>query len=501
MADQTDEPASPDAVTPGTPTWDATLDDDSRQFVVLYVLTVQDAAGNPVTLRLSSQPYGNDPAGPYLAIIAEGLVYTEALTPEGAPRISASDIKVENTAHEYDAWRDYIFEGGELLVYLGDVRWAFSEFSLECRLVLEDIDASGSDEGSGATLTIKMRDAMERLNTAMTEQTLADGSICPQTFGEVPNISPKSTNANTGEFVYHTGAVEGLIAARVEGRKRTNVTENKAAGKFTVTDAIAGALGASLQGDKTGAIYRNTIASLVRLFVQSFGLASTRFTDAELDLATFATFETANPQAVGLYLPDRTLVVEACARLAASVRGQLVPSPTGKLRLLQYAVPATATAEIRQQHYELNSLAEVKRHPVVGAVNVGYCENRMPQPAPQANIPDSHKALLAAQWKEAKASDATVLARRKLSAAVKRRDTALVNVEGANAEAARDLADNKVQRTTYTVTGFPTLLRRSLGQGVTLYGNYFGLQAGKVGQITLRTLDFHNITFPTEVRV
>lgn len=479
----------------------AWLDDDAAQRVVLYKLTVQDADGNPVTLRLSSHHYGLDPAGPYLAIVAEGLVYTEALTPQGAPRISMSNIVIENTAHEYDAWRDYIFEGGDMLVYFGDVRWPFSDFSLECKLVMEDIDASGSDEKEGATLTVKLRDALERLNTAMTEQALADGSICPQTFGEVPNISPKMTNANIGEFQYHTGATEGLIAARVEGRKRDNVTQNTALGRFTVTDAIAGAIGASVQGDKTGGVYRNTIASLVRLFVQSFGLASTRFADAEIDTATFDAFELANPHQVGLYLAERTLVVDACARLASSVRGQLVPSPIGNLRLLQYAVPSVATGEIRQRHYELNSLTEAKRHPVVGAVNVGYCQNYMPQPAPQANIPDEHRAVLAQQWREAKNWDDVVIARRKLSKAAKRRETALITEVGATTEAARDLADNKVQRTTYRVAGFPSLLRRTLGQGVTLYGDYFGLQNGKAGQIVLRTLDFHNIEFTTEVRV
>lgn len=491
----------PDEATVGTPAWTAWLDDDDAQFVVLYVLTVQDAAGNPVTLRLSSHHYDKDPAGPYLAIIAEGLVYTEALTPEGKPRISASDITVENTDHEYDAWRDYIFEGGEMLVYLGDARWPIAEFSMEVRLIMQDIVASDSDEKEGATLTIKLRDAMERLNTAMTEQRLADGSICPQTFGEVPNIAPKSSNANTGEFVYHTGATEGLIAARVEGRKRTSVTENVAAGKFTVTDSIVGAIGASVQGDKTGGVYRNTIGALCRLFVQSFGLASTRFTDAEIDIPTFTAFDTANPQAVGLHLPDRTLVVEACARLASSVRGQIVPSPTGKLRLLQYTVPASATADIRQMHYENQSLVEVTRHPVVGAVNVGVCKNHMVQPAPQANIPDAHKVYLAREWIECPDSDSTVIARRKLSTAAIRRDTAIMTSAGGDLEAARDLADNKVQRTTYGVTGFPAMLRRALGQGVTLYGDYFGLQAGRLGQITLRTLDFHNMTFYTEVRV
>lgn len=479
----------------------AWLDDDAAQRVVLYVLNLMDANGSAVTLRLSSKPYGLDPAGPYLAIIAEGLVYTEAMTPEGRPRISASDVVIENTAHEYDAWRDYIFEGGEMLVYVGDARWAFSDFSLEAKLVMQDIDASGSDEAQGATLTIRLRDAMERLNTAMTEQTLADGSICPQSFGEVPNIAPKLTNANTGEFVYHTGATEGLIAARVEGRKRTNVTENTASGKFTVTDAINGAIGASVQGDNTGGIYRNKIGALCRLFVQSFGLASTRFTDAELDIPTFTDFDTANPQAVGLYLPDRTLVIEACARLASSVRGQVVPSPLGKLRMLQYTTPSSASADIRQAHYELNSLVEVRRHPVAGAVTIGYCKNHMPQPAAQANIPDSHRALLAKEWSETTKTDATVIARRKLSTAAPRRDTAILNLSDADMEATRDLNDNKVQRVTYGVTGFPALLRRSLGQAVTLYGDYFGLQAGKVGQITLRTLDFHNFTFPTEVRV
>jgi hypothetical protein len=193
--------------------------------------------------------------------------------------------------------------------------------------------------------------------------------------------------------------------------------------------------------------------------------------------------------------------VEACAKLASSVRGQIVPSPTGKLRILQYAVPTSATAEIRQMHYENQSLVEVTRHAVVGSVTIGYCKNHMPQPAAQANIPDSHRALLAKEWQEANETDAVVVARRKLSTAPPRRDTAILNATGADAEAARDLLDNKVQRVTYGVMGFPALLRRTLGQGVTLFGDYYGLQLGKVGQITLRTLDFHNMTFYTEVRV
>lgn len=480
----------------------AWLDDDNAQRVVLYHINALNG-DTPITLKLASHSFGGVGV-PYLPIIAQGLVYTEAITEDGNARVSASEITAWNLNHEYDGWLDYVFSGQDGFVYLVDARWTeIPAAALQFKLVLDDIDPAGSSEEEGATLTFKMRDVLDRMNAPITELTMPDGSLWPLTFGEVCNITPKVKNATTNEQTYHPTATEGLIAARIEGKKRaTTITEDKAHGAFTVSSNIVGALTASVQGDKLDGIYRNTVAALVRHIVKNYGPASTRFTEAEIDGASFDAFEIANRHAVGLHLTERTLVVEAVAKLASSLRAQMVPSPVGKLRLIQYAVPSTATAEIRQKHYALKeNVSVIKRHEVKGAVSVGYCKNYTPQPNIQTTLSPEFKAMLAQQWREARAINQPVVDKRKQTTAAKMRETCLLNLADAQREANAERDQVSIQRTTYAVEGMAPLLALALGQGVTLYGDYYGLQAGKVGQIVLRTIDLNTITIHTEVRV
>src|SRR5690606_35488718 len=120
----------------------------------------------------------------------------------------------------------------------------------------------------------------------------------------------KLKSAAPVEYTYHPTATEGTIAARVDGIKRTAILDKPASGSVQFQTAIGpGAVTMSAQGDKTGNVYRKTIAQLVRLLVQSYGRSDERFTDDEIDLAIFAAFDAAHPHAVGLYLTERTLIV------------------------------------------------------------------------------------------------------------------------------------------------------------------------------------------------
>lgn len=484
------------------PQFQAWLDSSDACPVTLYHLGMFDVPSNTEVVRkVANRAYGGaDPLAPYAAAIAQDLVAVEAITPDGKPRVSASEIKVWNVGGERNSWLKNIACNRDVLVYVGDERWPESDFRLMYVGVIEDISATNSAPGQDPTLTIKLRDVMERLNAPVTELTMPDGSIWPHTFGEVANITPKLKSAAPVEYTYHPTATEGTVAARVDGIKRTAIIDKPASGSVEFQTAIGpGAVTMSAQGDKTGNVYRKTIAQIVRLLVQSYGRSGERFTDAEIDLANFSQFDTAHPHAVGLYLTERTLVVDACARLASSVRAQLVPSMTGLLRLIRCRVPASATTEIRPSQYVKDSLVELSRSKVVGAVNLGYCQNHTVQPNLVNRLKPEFRALFAAGWRSVQRFNETTISRYRVTRIAPMVETRLLNEESAILEADDRLAEDSVQRTTYAIEGTRSLLLQQLGQGVILYGNEYDLDAGRVGQIRLREVDFKTLHVNTEI--
>lgn len=480
------------------------LDSEGADPVTLYRFGAYSIAGNVETeYRVSNRAYRKgDPAKPYAAAIAQDLVAVEAITPDGKPRVSAGEIKVWNVNGERTSWLRDVFCNRDLLIYVGDTRWPESEFRLMYVGLIDDVCSTPGTPNSDPTLTFKIRDIMDRANAPVTELVLPDGSVYPHAFGENCNITPKLINAATLEYAYHPTATEGTIGARVEGMTRAAVVDKPATGSIVFQTAIGpGAVTLSVQGDKTGGVYRTTIAQIVRLLVQHYGREEDRFADSEIDLANFAAFDLAHPAAVGLYLTERTLVVDACARLAASVRAQLVPSMTGKLRLLRCRVPTSATAEIRTSQYAIDSLVEVARHKVFGAVNLGYCQNYTVQANLGSRLAAKFKAMFAEPWRAVQRFNETTIARYRVTRAATMVETRFHNAESATVEADDRLAEDSVQRTTYAVEGTRSLLLQQLGQGVILYGNDYDLHDGKVGQIRLRETNFGTLQVNTEITV
>lgn len=475
--------------------WKDWLEDSTAQRVTLYQLDVL-SGDTPTTLYLSNRAYGNgDPANPYQAIISQNLKIVQAITRDGVRGIQFGNLGVWNVDGSRDGWLDYVFKNREMRAYVGDVRWPFADFRLESVCTMED--ASGNDDPD--QITIETRDALQRINTPVSEVLLPDGSLCPVTIGEACNVTLKLKNAATREYAHHTGASEGAIEARVEAKKRDAITQNVGAGTVTfLTNTEVGTVTASVQGDKMGGIYRCTIASLVKLLCMSYGEPARRFIESDFDAANIAAFESVNPQKVGLHLSERTTVKEACDRLTASLQAALVPSRTGKLRIVQWGIPATATASILPAHYTAAGIRPVERHPVAAAVKIGYCRNYTVQASLQTSIPEAHKALFAAPWRTKTAVDEATRARYKLTTDPVLVETCLNHEDDAQAEAARRLAQDKVPRTTYALEGHPIAMLLELGQGVTVYGSRYGMAAGKLGQITMLALDLG--TYNTEIQ-
>lgn len=486
----------------------AWLDSHDAEPVTLYRLGAWSAsAGGEVVRRLSNRAYKRaDAATPYAAAIAADLVASEAITADGKGRVSAGEVKIWNIDGERTSWLGDVFCNRDIEVLLGDLRWPESDFRRMFLGKIEDVSSSASSPDTEPMLIVKVRDAMDRLNTPVTELTMGDGSIHPTTFGECPNITPKHAGAGalSGEYTYHPTATEGTIRAAVDGMTREAVQDLPSSGSIIYQTAIGpGAVTLSVQGDKTGGVYRRTIAQIVRLLVQSYGDPADRFTDAEIDLDNFTAFDGAHPYAVGLYLTDRTLVIDACARLAASVRAQLVPSMTGKLRLLRARVPGSATGAITAGQYQTGTLVQAVRHKVVAAVNLGYCRNYTPQPSLVTRLAPELKAILAQEWRAVQRVNETTVARYRMTRVAAMAETCLLNKEDASVEAYARLDEDSTQRYTYRITGTRSLLLQTLGQGVVLYGNEFDLQNGKIGQIRSREInfDYRNLTVNTEITI
>lgn len=452
--------------------------------------------GGVETVRyLSSAHYTTGPLDTpanthYQAVISGGATITEKLSIDGTASLSFGDIEIGNIDGSRDGWLDDLWINRPVALWLGDVRWPRAEFRPIFAGTLAGI---GSRDRS--TLNLALRDKSQRLNTPMTEVTLGGltenkDRIKPLCFGECHNVTPLLIDPATLTYQVHDGAIERIIEVRDDGVP-VGYTADLESGKFSLAVQSFGVITASVQGDKAGGVYRNTVASLIERIVTGYGKAADRFAAEDIDTDNFADFEAAHPQPVGLYLADRTNVIQACADLAASVGAQAVMDSSGLLRLLKIALPAvgTATAVGAAQMAE-RSLHIADRPAVQASVKIGYCKNWMVQTNLLAGIPEEHKDLFAQEWLTAAASDDDVAEAYRLAIEPAQLDTLLLTRTDARAEAARRLALWSVQRTVYGYTGTPALMLQTLGDAQTLTHTRYGLSSGVTGQIVGITRDW-----------
>ncbi|MTW11435.1 hypothetical protein GM658_12590 [Pseudoduganella eburnea] len=460
------------------------------------------SAGVDIVRYLSTKAYTASANTPYQAVVAVGLKVTESISPDSAASLSAGDIEIHNADGARDSWLDDIWVNQPVNAYVGDVRWDRADFRQVFSGVIVDIGCKSRDR-----LSLRLVNKLERLNTPVTDVKIGGNAtnpdaLVPVLLGECHNISPVQTNPVSLEYAFGDGSNEAVAEVRTEGKPRGAVTVTPNTGRLVFNEGVGpGVVTCDAQGVKYNGSYVNTISQLVQYLVTQRGKAATRFTAADLDAVQLAAFDAANPQPVGLYLTDRTNVLVACQQLASSVGAQLVPSMTGKLRLIQFALPAAATAEILPSQQLDRSITIVRRTEVAASVKVGYCRNWTPQDKLQTSLPDAHKTLYAQQWLSVTAVDAGVQATYKLDAEPVQIDTCLLRKVDGQAEANRRLAIVKVPRTTYRFDATPAHLMLELGQAVKLFSNRFGLAAGKVGQLTSRTADWDTLRSTLEVTV
>ncbi len=461
--------------------------------------TSPSVAGVATPHYLSTAAYRTGPADTppnlqYQAVLKAGISIVEQLSLTGTASFSAGDVEVENVYGTLDGWLDYIWQNNAGQGYIGDPTWPFTDF----RMIYNGVTGKMTEKDVAA-LSLPLLDKFQWLNTQMSETKLGGtganrDALAPTGFGEIHNFAPPLSNPATLEYKVHgAGAIELIKEVRDNG-KPVAFTANHTTATFTLTAQSYGAVTVSMQGDKEGGVYRNTISALIQRIVTGFGKVTTRFVSGDLDLTNLGDFEAAHTEPVGLMITDRMNVITACQMLAGSIGAQIVMSRLGQLRLIQLALPGVGTpVEVREAQMLPNSLRVISMPDVVAAVKLGFNKCWSPQPGLATTIPEEHKTLYGTEWLTSTKSDSAVQAAYKLNTEPVQHDTMLLRRADADAEAIRQRDLWKVQRKVFQFDGLAELLLTlELGTPVTLYHRRHGLAAGRTGVVISLAADWRN---------
>jgi hypothetical protein len=174
----------------------------------------------------------------------------------------------------------------------------------------------------------------------------------------------------------------------------------------------------------------------------------------------------------------------------------------GKLRLLQYAIPTSATLDIPRSMQIQNSLELLPLSSVAAAVQIGFCRNYTVESNLQTSLPDAHKQLFAKEWQTYTTPvDTPTQTAYSLYGDPVMEETCLLVQSDAQAEANRRLAIKKVPHMTYRMELTPVGMLVQLGEARNLYNDRFGLASGKPGLVTSLALNFDTYRTIAEITV
>lgn len=476
---------------------------DARPVVLVEAAVRLD--GIETVLNISDMGYttktGETPSNEcYLPRIVGGCTIGERLSLDGSDAsIAWGDVGIDNTDGFFDYLLGGIWRNRPIAMFVGDASWPRADFRQVFAGTIDDLDSSAPDR-----LNLKLRDNMQRLNAPLTEAKIGgcgpnkDATV-PLCFGECHNVTPVLVDPATLTYQVHGGAIEDVIERR-DGGVPVGGSNNLAAGTFALTANLVSDLTVSVQGDKSGGVYRDTIATLVQRIVTGYGTADGRLAASEIDAASFAAFDALNLMPVGLWCPDRTNVIDACRALTASVGAQVHFSPLGKLQITQVDIPSGG-GEVIADEDAVDGEIEIAARPVVQvAVKLGFCRNWTVQTV-QGGIPAEHRALYAQEWLTATSIDSAAQADYQTYAEPAMQETMLLVAADAQAEADRRQALWGVQRHVYRRPCGPHKMLLALGAGVTLTSRRYNLAAGKPGQVVAVTRDWLKRRATVEVLV
>lgn len=486
----------------------AWLADPASIRVVLVEVGVL-SGGSEITRYLATRGYVTSPTDSpanqyYNPIVSTAIKFTESLSlSSNSGSLSSGDLELANFDGSIDTWLDDVWDNRPIQAFIGDPRWVRSDFRMIFNGIVATIGSSSRD-----SLNLSIVDKLQRLNNPTIDTKLGgttpnQGSVLPLCFGEGHNVTPLSIDPALLKYQVHNGPVEDIFEVRDNGLP-VSYTKDNSTGTFVLNQNPVGDITASVQGDKN-TTYNETIATIVKRIVKGYGVAQSRFTDADLDLTNLTAFDTAHPQFVGCFLPNGENVLSVISNFADSLGSQVVMSRLGLLRIIQIAVPGTGTPVVVDGSYMVEKSLKIVDRPLVsGSIMLGFNKNYTVQSnlLVGTGLPAEARALFISEWLQETKTDSTVNTNYKLNTAPAQIDTYLLDRTEAATEAQRRLDLWKVPRTVYSFEGTAELLQTlELGAAITLVNYRYGLSAGKTGMVLSLSPDWMTGRVTVEVLI
>ena len=467
----------------------------------ILVEVVARVSGIETTRYLSTMGYFDTTAGQEYdpVVIGNSLQIVERISIDGQSTLNYGDIEIDNMGGDKDSWLDDIWMNRSVSAYIGDVTWDRSDFRPIFVGIVEDIDSKDS-----ATLNIKVRDKLARLNTPVTETTLGGSTpnkneLMPVCFGEPHNVTPLLADPATLDYRVHDGQIEAILEVRSNGVP-AGTTDTLSSGKFVPDVNPQGTtITCDPQGYADGG-YITSCKDIIEVLVTEYGETNNRFVAGDLDSTNLSAFDSAHTQKFGIYLNRRENVKSVCDAIANSIGAQMVMSREGKLQLHQIDLPPSGTpTEITTADMFEDTLSIAERIPVQAAVTINYAFNNTVQDSLDTGIIQKHKDSYAKEWWSVTSEDATIKTNYRLDAEPEPIDTYLIDESEASAEATRRQALFGTQRHIVSFMGRPNLIELELGDPVTITHPRFGLSGGVTGMVVGMTINWQNLFVELEV--
>lgn len=472
------------------------LHDETAIRVVLVEMQCIDENGNTEQVYLGSRGFATkledgQNGRYYLPLMRGGLEFAQSLDYDLSGSHSYGDIQLDNTEGDLDWMFERYWQYQPIRAYVGDARWPRRDFRQIFDGAIEDIDSVARD-----TVNVGVRDKLHRLDMPLHEDKVSGngpeaGRMQPLAFGECHNVTPVLVDPTQLRYIFHAGVAEGVFEVRDNGVPVQRSTNPGPPATFSLARQPYGRITCSVQGDirRVAQVedegYANTVAELIMKLAKHWGTEQgKRFTDADFDQDNFTTFSLNNQQPVGLYIEERTTVLDACQEIAASVGARLTMTATGKLQLIKLEVPPIGSpVYVGESDMVAGSLHIADRMPLVSGVNLGYCKNWTVQEDTAAGLPEEHKAMFAREWYTTAVVNPVPRDTYGMWGEPEQENCLLLARDDAINEAGRRLRLRSAHRHVIEFEGFANLMFTQVGSAMNITHPRFGLSKGKTGQV------------------
>lgn len=410
------------------------------------IFLVEVAPGDAVTpggvmLRFSDVGYitkpsdspANTPYPPRLNVVLN--YQTEVPRPgfqKSAGSVSFGVIEFSNQDGEYDEFISYSWGKRQLDVLAGGKFWVgtpdereleYDEFGLVYRGQVNKIS-----QRSGVIGIILQQSILARLNTNIQTNlyTSAAGDNedkpKPLCYGECYNVPPPLVDAALYVYQVHDGPINAISAVRDDGNALTSIGDTGGVdlrtrpapgagnyetdisrGEFRVGSVPGGQITADVQGDKTGSVYVNTTADIVkRIIVDKGGLID----PDELDGASFQDFDFTGP--IGYYIGMTPRTVLQCVQDIMNPVGWFTVNRGNQFVIGNFVSPEDETPTGYVSDIQVSGLEDEDAEPPVKSVSVGYKKMWTTQVFSASALPPATQELYSNEYRFANAADASV---------------------------------------------------------------------------------------------